>query len=145
MRQRPGKTTGGQMVFWESPLLPDEEREKFWRRVLAFEYGPFSTHFERLTSAGIELPEPESMDAAGLTAKLWEVVGALARMSVFISHTDHLTDRELYSLLWSESLRDEIPEAADADNGVWHLDVLLTGSGPGNRPLRAGRRNRSLH
>ena len=78
IQQRLDTITAGQMVFCESERLPDDQRADFWRRVIAFDDGPFTTDAERLAQAGVELPEPESMDDAELASKLWEVIGALA-------------------------------------------------------------------
>ena len=110
-----------------SEECPPETAAQFWMSVTAYEQSPWTTHFQELVDAEVELPAPESMDDRQLAAKLSEVVDGLARMRVFLSQTDHLSDRELYDRLWSELLREVTVEAPFPDM-VCHLDVVGSGS-----------------
>jgi hypothetical protein len=126
LKKRLAELAGGELLMGGADALPLEQLEQFLRRVLAFEIGPFTTDFDRLVEAGVELPEPESLDDAALATKLWEVIGHLGERGVFLSHTDHLSDRDLYGHLWRHALREEIP--AGVDEGAWHVDLIGTGS-----------------
>jgi hypothetical protein len=124
LRQQADQATGGEMTSWESDTLSPEQREQFWERVVEFESAASTNNFQQLTEAGLELPEPDAMQDEVLRSKLWEVTGALGRMQVFISQTDHLSDRELYTLLWRDVLREEVPMLSDAPGSAWHVDLL---------------------
>ena len=45
------------------------------------------------------LPPPETLDDVVLTDQLWREIRRLARAQIYLYHTDHLTDRELYRCL----------------------------------------------
>src|SRR4029450_10980135 len=47
---------------------------------------------------------------------------------VFVSPTNHLSDRELYTLLWRDVLRQETPMLPDDQASAWHVDLLGSGS-----------------
>jgi hypothetical protein len=129
LKQRAEEAAGGEMIAWESNRLSPEESEQFWRRVVEFETAPLTTNFQQLIDAGVELPEPGSLGDDPLTAKLWEVIEGLAKLRVFISETDHLSDRELYTALWRDVLRHET-EAISDEYSAGHVDLLSTGSEP---------------
>jgi hypothetical protein len=112
------------MLAWESDDCPPDLAGSFWQYVLDFERAPLTTNFEQLLAAGIELPPAEAMSDADLTAKLWEVIAALARLRVFLSSTNHLSDRELYEDLWSDLLREAVPDLPRDANTSCHLDIL---------------------
>jgi hypothetical protein len=114
-------------LIWVSEECPPETAAQFWLSVAAYEQAPWTTHFQELVDAGVELPAPESMDDLQLAAKLSEVVDGLARMRVFLSQTDHLSDRELYTLLWKDTLREPVKDMPRDESSAWHIDLLSGG------------------
>ncbi len=117
---------GADVTARVSDALSPAEQEEFWRRVVECETGESATDFERLIAAGVDLPPPDAMNDAEVTAKLWQVIRELAGMNVFLSETDHLSDRELYALLWHRVLREE--GSANTNGWVTHVGLVSTGS-----------------
>ncbi|PYS34382.1 MAG: hypothetical protein DMG14_29620 [Acidobacteria bacterium] len=107
LRQKIREATGQKPVFGTSPDCPPEVEEAFLENVLAHETSPKRTLLDVLGESGVEVPRPKKLTDGELTAKLWEVIYTLLRQSIVIGNTDDLSDRELYTLLWNETLRQE--------------------------------------
>jgi hypothetical protein len=103
---------------------PEETEEAFWNYVVEYEEAPWTTNFQQLEDAGVSLPAPDSLKNEELTAKLWEVIQKLALLHVFIEQTDHVSDRELYTHLWTHSLREETKVLPLAANCMCHIQLL---------------------
>jgi hypothetical protein len=74
------------------------------------------------------LPPAELTDET-LGAKLWELLHHLACRGFYLLHTDHLSDRELYTSLWEQGLRAGALLPRDRSRaGGWFHDVLGSGS-----------------
>lgn len=127
LRRRVAASSGGEWFDFESDELSPDDREAFWSRVVAAEETDWVTPFDQLLQAGMHVPAPETLDDAQLTVRLWEVIRGLARLRSFLYHTDHLSDRELYEVLWHDVLRESMPAMPIDDASAWHID--LTGSG----------------
>ncbi len=106
---------GEAMAPFEEESAPASSRRVFWNQVVALESALRSSYSERLKEAGIALPRPEELDDAEVGRKLWEVVGGLACLQVYLASTDHLSDRELYSRVWRSVFpRPSYPPIPDA-------------------------------
>ena len=119
---------GGQMEVGSLDDCSAEAEEAFWKQLVDYEEAPWTTHFQQLENAGVSLPKPDSLKDEELTAKLWEVIQKLALLHVFIEQTDHLSDRELYTHLWTDSLREETKALPLAANSAYHIQMLGSGS-----------------
>jgi hypothetical protein len=70
---------------------------------------------------------PAELDDAHLSAKLDEMVRALETIRCFLHDTDHLSDRELYTWLWTDGLREEAPDLSQL-GGAWHTSPIGSGN-----------------
>ena len=109
--------------------MADRDRdEQFWTSVLEFDGGTSVVPFQVLVDSGIELPAPDDLGDSRLSAKLWEVIDALAFLGVELEFTNHLSDRELYAELWNRILREEIGVVPEMTASIYHVDLIGTGS-----------------
>lgn len=130
LKARAAELTGGEIHSWSSGDAPPEVLEQFWENVVAYEETPGAMPMDVLQKGGLELPPPDELDDAALPGKLRDLVQAMALRNMYVYHTDHLSDRELYDRLWSESLREEMvmPMGDHGPRGNWMIDLIGSGS-----------------
>ncbi len=105
-----------------------EEELAFLEHIYVMESQPSVTHAHQLIAAGVSLPPPDDLSDTALHDKLWEIIHKLAELRVFIDNTNHLTDRELYERLWTETLNEFTWDMSNALNGAMHIDMCGSGS-----------------
>jgi hypothetical protein len=101
---------------------PSATELEFLEHTLAWETAPQSSNREWLKRQGMEFPPPFACDDARLPDELARLVRALATARVFLYHTDHLTDRELYERLSAEVLPAKCPDGARTEDDGFHWD-----------------------
>jgi hypothetical protein len=106
LKEEARELAGGDMLAWEDPDCPPGLAEDFWNHVVAFEKAPRYCDFLRLQDLGVELPEPVAISDEELPGKLHEIFETLARHNTYFVNTDHYSDRELYTHLWEDTLRE---------------------------------------
>jgi hypothetical protein len=97
----------------------------YWTMVHDFEMAPPTSGRAMLLEQGIVPLPPQEMPAdADLHDELWTVLEGLAAAGVYLVHTDHLTDRDLYARLYYRIL-DEPTRCLPAGVGAAEfIDVL---------------------
>jgi hypothetical protein len=128
LKRRAKELAGGEMEIGEIEPCSPETEEEFLKQVVDYEEAPWTTHFAQLERAGVTMPAPETLTDQEVTAKLWEVINKLAQMRIFLEDTDHLSDRELYTTLWSDELREETKDVLLDQDSACHYQMLGSGS-----------------
>jgi hypothetical protein len=86
--------------------------------------GPQTTLFALLENAGVAVPPPDSISDSEITEVLWKIIHAMAELGAYLSSTNHLSDRELYVVLWNDILRQDHPIVPEQFPLVSLMDVL---------------------
>ena len=125
LKQEASCLNGGDMESWDNGAETDGALiESFWENVVAFEKAPRRSFFAQLQEAGVALPPPGSLTDRQLHEKLWEVVRKLAQLCTFLTRTDHLSDREFYTILWDDVLREEETVLTGDLHTTCQIDIL---------------------
>jgi hypothetical protein len=119
---------GGYVPEPNGDISPEFELS-FLAHVLAWETGTFSTHGEWLARHGFVFEPPEDLRGRRLKAELWRLIEALAVARVFLYHTNHLSDAELYTRLWNDVLDADAPDFGRTCDDGCHWDFADAGSG----------------
>ena len=127
MKRELEELSGGSMISGSFGEVPPELEEVFLERACEFEKTEWDTNFNRLVRRGIKMIPPAQLDDCKLRVKLQEVFCALAAIRCFLHDTDHLSDRELYTWLWSDGLREETPDLSQL-GGAWHMSPIGGGN-----------------
>jgi hypothetical protein len=118
------KLTGDPECLYLGGLTSLRDQERFLERVLSMEEMEEKPLIRQLENAGVRVPSPEDLDDAKLHEKLWDVIHAMALAGHYLTHTDHLSDRELYELLWTEILQEPTSVNPDTSTASCHIDIL---------------------
>ncbi len=89
----------------------------------AIEGGPMVTLFDVLKERGLDLPSPDNLDDDQLTKTLWNLIWNMAVVGSYLHFTDHLSDRELYTRLWNDILREPTPILPEHSHYTEHIDL----------------------
>ena len=96
----------------------------FWMMVYDFERAPWTTNRRQLGELGIEVAPLGELAPEQVPERLLEVIAALARLNVYLLHTDHLSDVELYRRLSEEILDEEIRDVPVCPGVREYIDLL---------------------
>jgi hypothetical protein len=138
LRRRAQEISGGTMVSWEQEGLDPGLREQFWAGVVALETAPRRPLAERLLESGLALPPVQQLNGIELRHVLRTLILRLAEWRYYLMHTDHLRDREFYSVLRDEVLSRPEPELSP-DLGcsvLYDLSLIDRGEPRGTTMLR---------
>src|SRR4051812_14432121 len=90
MRHELDEIAAGNMFSGSFGPVPPNIEEAFLKQAFVFERAELDTDFNRLLKRGVVMVPPPELDDTALSAKLREVIRALAEMRCFLHDTDHL-------------------------------------------------------
>jgi hypothetical protein len=107
-----------------SSMLPDLGDPAFYRQLLLEEEGAFDhLPLEVFRERGSEYAPADALDEGALRFSLGRLIDDMAEIGMYLSSTDHLSDRELYEKLLSEILLEPVT-LRPGTAGFTFIDIL---------------------
>lgn len=72
------------------------------------EHAPWTTNRKQLSEIGIEVPPPEALSDEDIALALKMLIDGLALLGIYLSGTDHLGDRDLYTQLSTKVIEEAV-------------------------------------
>jgi len=86
--------------------------------------GPQTTLMALINAEGLQMPSANELTDEQLSTRLWEMIHAIRKHGALLYSTNHLSDRELYIKLRSETLIEEYPIVPEGFAFGCHIDLL---------------------
>ena len=123
IRRDEPREQGGECFVEED--CPPEAESDFLESMRRFEEAPLASFLDRLVRhRGFVPPAPDELTDEELPDAIMRLVGELAALDIYLTSTDHLGDRELYTHLMENSLLELNPDVGVGSGWRNHLDIL---------------------
>lgn len=103
---------------------PPAIEEALLEQVRDIERDGWQRPMDELVKRDIAPIPPDEMTDAALPPHLWELLHNLACRGFYVLHTDHLSDRALYEVLWKKGLREEAILPGRSRTGGYFYDTI---------------------
>lgn len=116
------------VTSFSTPEMPTPVENELLKSMLAWERAPMLP-IARWFDPPLELPHPDLLDDAALHDRLWDTIERLYAKRIVLDFTDHLSDRQLYTLILRDILPAEEKRIEGADNYL-HWDCADVSGDP---------------
>jgi len=128
MRERISRVTGREFGVASFDAFPPVWEHAYWRAVMTVYPGVTESPRALFEAGGFPLPSPGDLDDDQLTVRLWQLIRRMERVGIYLTSTDHLDDRALYSWLRSVGLDTFVITAPGSTSSYTMLDIIGSGS-----------------
>jgi hypothetical protein len=87
------------------------------------EHARWTTNCKQLLEIGIEVPPPEALSDEDISVALKMLIDGLALLGIYLSQTDHLGDRDLYTQLATKVIEEAVRDVPPNDDMSEFIDM----------------------